>query len=99
MSASLPATIRPAHKVKGLLFGSTPGAWACVPLFCFALQSATCLSKENPRDCGDQMPCAEVPDRPGCPEGKGWGCMGIKGVGGKGEEWGKENSSEGRCWL
>lgn len=98
MSSSLPDTVTPAQKVKILPFRSNPGTWARVPLFCFALQSAMCLSRENTQDCGDQMPCAEEPDGPGCPEGRGWGCIWAKGVEGKVEEWGKKNSSEG-CWL
>ena len=98
MSSSLPDTVAPAQKVKILPFRSTPGTWACVLLFCFALQSAMCLSRENTQDCGDRTPCAEEPDGPGCPEGRGWGCIWARGVGGKVEEWGKKNSSEG-CWL
>lgn len=86
MSASLRATIALAQKVKILPLRSTPGTWTCVLLFGAALQNSMCLSGENPPDCGDQMPCAEEPDPPGCPEGRGWGCICAKGVGAKVEE-------------
>ncbi|KAM7235493.1 hypothetical protein CapIbe_012679 [Capra ibex] len=69
MSASLPATIALARKVKILPLRSIPGTWTFVLLFGSALQNSVCLSGENPPDCGDQMPCAEEPDPPGCPEG------------------------------
>ncbi|KAI4580726.1 hypothetical protein MJG53_010268 [Ovis ammon polii x Ovis aries] len=70
MSASLPTTIALAQKVKILPLRSIPGTWTFVLLFGSALQNSVCLSGENPPDCGDQMPCAEEPDPPGCPEGK-----------------------------
>lgn len=75
MSTSLPATIALAQKVKILPLRSIPGTWTRVLLFGFTLQNAMCLSGENPPDCGNQMPCAEEPDPPGCPEGRGWGCI------------------------
>ncbi|XP_032974847.1 uncharacterized protein LOC117029780 [Rhinolophus ferrumequinum] len=67
MSASLPATLNPAQKVRIFPFGT----WACVALLCFALQSATCLNRKNPQDCGDTTPCTEEePEQAGCPQGK-----------------------------
>lgn len=69
MSASLPATLNPAQKVR--IFPVR--TWGCVALLCFALQSATCLNRKNPQDCGDKTPCTEEePEQAGCPQGRGW---------------------------
>ena len=73
MWASLTATVTPAREVRVLSFRGIPGPWACLVLFCFALQSTVCLGRESLRDCGNQTSCAEEPHPPGCPEGRAWG--------------------------
>ncbi|KAM5320105.1 uncharacterized protein AAES06_019493 isoform 2-T2 [Glossophaga mutica] len=66
MSASLPSTAVCVQKVRIFPFGTL----ACVALFCFAFQCSMCMSREKPRNCGDETPCTEKePDQPGCPEG------------------------------
>ncbi|XP_011782418.1 PREDICTED: uncharacterized protein LOC105501195 [Colobus angolensis palliatus] len=53
-----------------LPFEGTPVMWASIAVFCCAFHNATCLSTENPQDCGNEKPCAkEELDPPGCQDG------------------------------
>lgn len=52
--------------------GNNPGVRALIIVFCFILQSPTCLVREHPRACQGEAACAkEESDPPGCPEGRG----------------------------
>lgn len=73
MWASLPATVTPAQEVRASSFGGIAGTWACLAVFCFTFQSARCLGRETPQDCGNQKPCAEELRQLGCPYGRAWG--------------------------
>lgn len=71
-----------------LPFEGTPVTWASIAVFSCALHSTTCLSMENPQDCGNEKPCAkEELDPPGCQDGRGWGRV---------EEWGTEKQLWGK---
>lgn len=52
--------------------GNNPGVRALIIVFCFILQSPTCLVREHPRACQSEAACAkEESDPPGCPDGRG----------------------------
>lgn len=54
------------------LGANNPGVQALIIVFCFILQSPTCLVREHPRACQGEAACAkEEWDPPGCPEGRG----------------------------
>lgn len=54
------------------LGANNPGVRALIIVFCFILQSPTCLVREHPRACQSEAACAkEESDPPGCPDGRG----------------------------